>query len=82
MAKDTLRKAKAKVAEKGGPIEAFDRAVRRSERELAAVVAKVKEEEMDEVVEVEVEAEEMEEEIVKEEVEAKVVVETPAGGGV
>ena len=49
--------------------------------ELAAVVARVKEEEVDEVVELDVEAEEMEEEIVKEEEEAKVVVETTAGGG-
>ena len=74
-----LRKAKAKVAEKEEAIEGFDRAVRRSERELAAVVARVKEEEVDEVVELE--AEEMEEEIVKEEEEAKVVVATPAGVG-
>ena len=62
-----LRKAKAKVAEKEEAIEGFDRAVRRSERKLAAVVARVKEEEVDEVVELNVEAEEMEEEIVKEE---------------
>ena len=41
----------------------------------------VKEEEVDEVLELDVEAEEMEEEIVKEEEEAKVVVVTPAGGG-
>ena len=47
----------------------------------AAAVDKVKEEEVEEVVEVEVEAEEMVEETVKEEVEAKVVVETPVGGG-
>ena len=51
------------------------------ERELAVVVERVKEEEVDEAVEVDVEAEEMEEGIVKEEVEAKVVVETPARGG-
>ena len=55
--------------------------MRRSERELAAVVARVKEEEVDEVVEVDVEPEEMEEEMVKEEEEAKVVVATPARGG-
>ena len=73
-----LRKAKAKVAEKEEAIEGFDRAVRQSERELAAVVARVKEEEVDEVVELDVEAEEMEEGIVKEEEEAKVLV---AGGG-
>ena len=66
------------MAEKEEAIEGFDCAVRRGERELAAVVARVKEEEMDEVVELDVEAEEMEEEIVKEEEEAKVVV---AGGG-
>ena len=76
-----LRKAKAKVAEKKEAIQGFDRAVRRSEMELAAVVARVKEEEVDEVVELDVEAEEVEEEIVKEEEEAKLVVATPAGGG-
>ena len=81
MAEANLRNAKAKVAEPGEAIEEFDRAVQRSERELAAVVARVKEEEVDEVVEFDVEAEEMEEEIVKEEEEAKVVVKTPAGGG-
>ena len=69
------------MAEKEEAIEGFDRAVRRSEGELAAVVARVKEEEVDEVVELGVEAEEMEEEIVKEEEEAKVVVARPAGGG-
>ena len=37
-----LREAKAKVAEKEEAIEGFDRAVRRSKRELAAVVARVK----------------------------------------
>ena len=77
-----LRKAMAKVAEKVEAIEGFDRAVRQSERELAVVVAKVKEEEVEEVVELDVEAEEMEEGIVKEEEEAKVVVAAPAGGGV
>ena len=76
-----LRKAKAKVAEKQEAIEGFDRAVRRSERELAAVVARVKDKEVDEVVEVDVEGE-MEEAIVKEEEEeTKVVVAAPAGGG-
>ena len=50
-----LRKAKAKVAENEEAIEGFARAVRRSERELAAVVARVKEEEVVEVVEVDVE---------------------------
>ena len=48
---------------------------------LARAVDKVKEEEEDEDVQVEVEPEGMEEGVVKEEVEAKVVVETPAGGG-
>ena len=46
-----LRKAKEKVAEKQAAIEGFDRSVRQSERELAAVVARVKDKE---VVEVEV----------------------------
>ena len=81
MAEDTVRKAKAKVAEKEEAIEALDRSVRRMELVLARTVEKVKEEEEDEVVEVEVEAEDMEEGMVKEEVEAKVVVEAPAGGG-
>ena len=81
MAEDTLRTAKAKVAEKEEAIEALDRSVRWMERELAKTVEKVKEEEVDEVVEVEVRAEEMEEGMVREEVEAKVVVETPARGG-
>ena len=49
---------------------------------LAAGVDKVKEEEEEVVVEVDVEPEEMDDGTVKEEVEAKVVVETPAGGGV
>ena len=70
-----LRKAKAKVAEKQAAIEGFDRAVRQSERELAAVVARVKNEEVDEVVEMDVHGE-MEEASVKEEEE-----EVPGGGG-
>ena len=81
MAEANLRKAKEKVAEKEEAIEGFDRAVRRSEREFAAVVARVKEEGVDQVVELDVEAEEMEEEIVKEKEEANVVVATPARGG-
>ena len=81
MAEGTLRKAKEKVTEKEEAIEALDRGVQWMQRELAAVVERVKEEEVDEVVEVDVEVEEMEEGIVKEEVEEKVVVETPAGGG-
>ena len=81
MAEATLRKAKAKVAEKEEAIEALDRSVRRMEVALARTVKKVKEEVVDEVVEVEVEAEEMEEGMVRGEVEAKVVVETPARGG-
>ena len=81
MAEATLRKAKAKVAEKEEAIEALDRSVRRMEVVLVRAVEKVEEEEVDEVVEVELEAEEMEEGMVKEEVEAKVVVETPARGG-
>ena len=75
-----LRKAKAKVAEKEEAIEGFDRAVRRSERELAVVVARVKDEEVDEVVEVDVEGK-MEEAIVKEEEETKVVAAALARGG-
>ena len=71
-----LRKAKAKVAEKQAAIEGFDRAVRQSERELAAVLARVKDEEVDEVVEVDVHGE-MEEE----EEETKVVEAAPAGRG-
>ena len=66
------------MAENEEAIEGFDRAVRRSERELAAVVARVKDEEVDEVVELDAE---MKEGIVKEEEEAKVVVAAPAGGG-
>ena len=81
MAEATLRKAKAKVVEKEGAIEALDRSVQRMEVVLARTVEKVNEEEVNEVVEVEVEAEEMEEGMVKEEGEAKVVVETPARGG-
>ena len=81
MAEDTLRKAQGKVAEKEEVIEALDCGVLWMQRELAAVVQRVKEEEVDEVVEVDVEAGEMEEGIVKEEVEAKVVVETPADRG-
>ena len=76
-----LRKAKAKVAEKEEAIEGFNRAVRRSKREFAAVVARVKDEEVDEVVEVDVEGE-MEEGIVKEEEETKVVMAAQAAGGV
>ena len=75
-----LRKAKAKVAEKQAAIEGFDLAVRQSERDLAAVVARVKDEEVDEVVEVDVHGE-MEEASVKEEEETKVVEAAPAGGG-
>ena len=83
MAEDSLCKAKAKLVEKEEGIEALDRSVRRMETVWAAAVDKVKEEEVQEVVEVEVEVEpeDMEEETVKEEVEAKVVVETPVGGG-
>ena len=66
------------MAENEEAIEGFDRAVRRSERELAAVVARVKDEEVGEVVELDAE---MEEGIVKEEEEAKLVVAAPAGGG-
>ena len=81
MAEDTLRKAKAKVVEKEKAIEALDGSVRRTVLVLARAVDKVREDDDDEVVEVDVEPEEMEEGMVKEEVEAKVVVETPARGG-
>ena len=80
MAEDTFCKAKAKVVEKEKAIEALDYIVRRTELVLARAVDKVKEEEEDEAVEVDVEPQEMEEGMVKEEVEVKVVVETPAGG--
>ena len=76
-----LRKAKAKVAGKQEAIEGFDRAVRRSERELAAVVARVKDEEVDEVVEVDVQGEREEVSVKEEEEETKVVEAAPAGGG-
>ena len=81
MAEATLRKAKEKVAEREEAIEALDRGVRWTERQLAAFAARVKEKEVDKVAEVDVEAEEMEEDIVKEEVEAKVVVEAPVWDG-
>ena len=81
MAEDSLRRAKAKVAEKEEGVEMLDRSKRRMERELARTVEKVKEVEVDDVVEVEVEAKEVKQGMVKEEVEAKVVVKTPAGGG-
>ena len=80
MAEDTLRRAKAKVAEKEEAIKAPDRSVRWMERELARRVENVQEEEVGEVVEVEVDPEEIEEGMVKEDVEAKVRVETPARG--
>ena len=81
-AEANLRKAKAKVAEKAAAVEGFDRAVRQCERQLAAVVARVKEQEVDEVVEVDVHDEMEEEASVKdEEAETKVVETAPAGGG-
>ena len=81
-AEANLRKAKAKVAEKQAAVEGFDRAVRQSERQLAAVVARVKDEEVDELVEVDVHGEMEEEASVKdEEEETKVVEAAPAGGG-
>ena len=54
--------------------------MRQSERELVAVVARVKDEEVDEVVEVDVHGE-MGEASVEEEEETKVVEAAPAGGG-
>ena len=76
-----LRKAKLKVAEKQEAIEGFDWAVRRSERELAAVVARVKDEEVDEVVEVDVQGELEEASVKDDEEEMKVVEAAPARGG-
>ena len=77
-----LRKAKAKVAEKAAAMEGFERAVRQCERQLAAVVARVKDEEVDEVVAVDVHGEMEEERSVKdEEEETKVVEAAPEGGG-
>ena len=81
MPEHPLRKAKEKVEEKEEAIQQLDRSVRRMETILAAEVDKLKEEGVEEVVEVEVEAEEMVADTVKEEVEAKVVVETALGGG-
>ena len=81
-AEANLRKAKAKVTEKAAAVEGFERAVRHCERQLAAVVARVKDEEVDEVVEVDVQGEMEEEASVKdEEEETKVVEAAPAGGG-
>ena len=81
-AEANLRKAKAKVAEKAAAVEGFERAVRQCERQLAAVVARVKDEEVDKVVEVDVHGEMEEEASVKdEEEETKVVEAAPAGGG-
>ena len=69
------------MAEKQAAIEGFHRAGKRSERELAAVAARVKDEEVDQVVEVDVHGE-MEEASVQEEgEETKVVEAAPAGGG-
>ena len=62
MAEHSLRKAKEKVEEKEEAIEALDCSVRRMETISAAEVDKVKEEEVEEVVEVELGAEEMVEE--------------------
>ena len=76
-----LRKAKLEVAEKQEATEGFDRAVRRKERELAAVVARVKDEEVDEVVEVDVQGEMEEASVKEEEDETKVVEAAPAAGG-
>ena len=79
--KANLRKAKAKVAEKQAAIEGFDWAVRQSKWELAAVVARVKDEEVDEVVDSDVHGEMEEASVKEEEEETKVVEAAPAGGG-
>ena len=70
-----------KVAGKHEAIEGFDRAVRRRERESAAVVARVKDEEVDVVVEEDVQGEMEEASVKEEEEETKVVEPAPAGGG-
>ena len=63
-------------------MEGFERAVRQCERQLAALVGRVKDEEVDEVVEVDVHGEVEEKASVKdEEEETKVVEAAPAGGG-
>ena len=82
-AEANLGKAKAKLAEKAAAVEGFERALRQCERQLAAVVARVKDEEVDEVVEVDVHGEMEEEEasVKDEEEETKVVEAAPAGGG-
>ena len=81
-AEANLRKVKANVAEKAEAVEGLERAVRQCERQLAAVVARVKDEEVDEVVEVDVHGEvEAEASVKDEEEETKVVEAAPAGGG-
>ena len=81
-AEANLRKAKAKVAKKAAAVEGFNQAVRQCERQLATVVARVKDAEVDEVVEVDVHGEMEEEASVKDgEEETKVVEAAPAGGG-
>ena len=67
MAEHSLRRAKRKVEEKEEAIVALDCSVRRMDTIVAAEVNKVKEEEVEEVVEVGVESEETVEETVKEE---------------
>ena len=69
------------MAEKQAAFEGFDPSVRQSERELAAVVARVKDEEVDEVVEVDVHGEMEEARVKEEEEETKVVEAARAGGG-
>ena len=76
-----LRKAKAKLAEKQAAIQGFNWAVRQSERELAAVVARVKDEEVDEVVGVDVHGEMEQASMKDEEEETKVEEAAPAVGG-
>ena len=81
-AEANLRKVKAKVAEKAAAVEGFEWAMRQCERQLAAVVARVKDEEVDAVVEVDVHGEMEQEASVKdEEEETKVAEAAPAGGG-
>ena len=81
-AEANLCKVKAKVAEKAAAVEGLERAVRQCERQLATVVARVKDEEVDEVMEVDVHGEVEEEASVKdEEEETKVVEAAPAWGG-
>ena len=79
-AEANLCKAKAKVAEKAAAVEEFEWAVRQCERQLAAVVARVEDEGVDEVVEVDGHGKMEEEASVKDGEEETKVVEAAAAG--